>query len=57
MANYVNVPIVCPCGRLWQNRRNNSESRSTTRGTFHCSACNRNVEYAVCGSDAYTNYK
>lgn len=57
MANYVKVAIVCPCGKLLQMRNNNADSGSTTRGQSYCSACKRNVQWAVTGASAYTNYK
>jgi len=57
MANYVKVDIVCPCGRLIRTVTSNADSSSTTRGTSHCPACKKNVEYAIRGTNAYTNYK
>lgn len=56
MSPYVKVSIVCPCGHLLETRTSKADSRSTTRGTKHCSACKRNVQYAICGADVHTNY-
>jgi len=41
---------------LLETRTAKADSRSTTRGTKHCSACKRNVQYAICGADVHTNY-
>lgn len=57
MAQYVKVPVVCPCGKLLCTLSSNAESKSTSRGTKHCTACKRTVEYAITGANVYTNYK
>lgn len=57
MSNYVDVNVVCPCGRLLLKRHNNAESNSTTSGSKRCPSCKKEVVYQITGANAYTSYK
>lgn len=57
MSHYVNVDVICPCGRLLMTSHNNAESNSVSSGSKRCPSCKREVSYQIKGAEAYTSYK
>ncbi|MGL4762367.1 MAG: hypothetical protein ACRCWG_13045 [Sarcina sp.] len=57
MANYINVDVVCPCGKLLDNFHRNADCNSVTKGEKNCPACKKKVRYELVREKAYTHYK
>ena len=57
MANYVQVPVVCPCGRLLKTVNSNTEFNGKTTSSHQCPSCKKQVAIQVCAGKSYTSYK